>query len=108
MSFNIKTIQYFDKQAKKLSKKYPSFKDDLAVLIESLTNDPKQGIPMGRNCYKIRMAVKSKDKGKSGGTRVITHIVIVEEKVFLLSVYDKSDKDNISDKEVKELLKYIE
>ena len=76
-------------------------------MIESLEHNPEQGTKIGHNCYKIRLSIASKGKGKSGGARVITNIVISEEAVFLLSIYDKSEKDNLSDKELTELLKHI-
>ncbi|MDH0659327.1 type II toxin-antitoxin system RelE/ParE family toxin, partial [Empedobacter sp. GD03865] len=59
------------------------------------------------NCYKIRLAIKSKGKGKSGGARVITHLFIENETIYLLSLYDKSEQNSISDKEIKDLLKLI-
>nr|WP_255353670.1 type II toxin-antitoxin system RelE/ParE family toxin [Pedobacter sp. R20-19] len=62
---------------------------------------------MGKNCFKIRIAITSKGKGKSGGARVITNFIITESTVYLLSIYDKSEQDNISDKELLELLKEI-
>lgn len=67
--------------------------------------EPKQGQPLGKDCYKIRMAITSKGKGKSGGSRVITCVKIVAGSVFLLSIYDKGDKESISDKELDSLLK---
>jgi len=77
-------------------------------LFESLEVNPIQGKSLGRNCYKIRMTIQSKAKGKSGGARVITNIVVSDEAVFLLSIYDKSEKENLSIKELKELLKSID
>ena len=62
---------------------------------------------MGNDCYKIRMAISSKGKGKSGGARIITFVQIVETNIFLLSIYDKADAENISDKELKERLKKL-
>jgi mRNA-degrading endonuclease RelE of RelBE toxin-antitoxin system len=76
MSYKISTIPLFDKQAKRLSKKYPSFKRDLATLIDKLSEEPKQGTALGNNFYKIRLAIASKGKGKSGGTRVITYVKV--------------------------------
>ena len=107
MSYNIIAVPTFRKELKKLAKKYPSLKTDLAILFESLEENPVQGTSLGRNCYKIRLSISSKGKGKSGGERVITNIVIAEETVFLLSIYDKSDKETLSDKELDELLKNI-
>jgi len=76
-------------------------------LFESLENEPVQGNPLGKDCYKIRLAITSKGKGKSGGARVITCIKITSDKVFLLSIYDKSEKEDISDKELNKQLKLI-
>jgi mRNA-degrading endonuclease RelE of RelBE toxin-antitoxin system len=84
MSYNIKTISIFEKQARRLSRKYPSLKNDLLKLVQSLKEDPLQGTSLGNNCYKIRMAITAKGKGKSGGSRVITHLVIVENSFISL------------------------
>lgn len=107
MSYNIIAVPTFRKELKRLAKKYNSLKTDLATLFESLEENPVQGTSLGRNCYKIRLAISSKGKGKSGGARLITNIVIEEETVYLLSIYDKSDKENLSDKELNELLKFV-
>lgn len=62
---------------------------------------------LGKNCFKIIIAIASKGKGKSGGARIITNFVIKEESIFLLTIYDKSAKENITDKELIELLDVI-
>lgn len=90
-----------------MAKKYQSLKTDLALLFKSLEENPMQGTPLGKNCYKIRLAISSKGKGKSGGARVITNFVISEETVFLISIYDKSEKETLTDKDLDDLLKYI-
>jgi len=105
MSFNVYTTDFFDKELKRLSKKYPSIKNDFKVLIDSIRDNPTQGQALGKDCYKIRMAITSKGKGKSGGSRLIYCVKIVAGSVFLLSIFDKSDKENISDKELNELLR---
>ncbi len=107
MSYKVFTIPPFDKQIKRLAKKYPSLKKEFIVLVNSLETEPEQGKALGRNCYKIRLAITSKGKGKSGGARVITNIVVDDTKVYLLSIYDKSAKDNLTDNELNELLKFI-
>jgi hypothetical protein len=106
MSYKIKTIPYFDRQAKRITRKFKSFKTELSELFDSLEVDPTQGTALGYDCYKIRVAIKS--KGKSGGARAITHVIAIREHVYLLTVFDKSEKDNISDKELQELLKMID
>jgi mRNA-degrading endonuclease RelE of RelBE toxin-antitoxin system len=107
MSYNIIAVPIFKKELKRLAKKYNSLKTDMAQLFESLEEDPIQGIAIGKNCYKIRISISSNGKGKSGGARIITNIVIKDETVYLLFIYDKSDKENLTDKELDELLKNI-
>jgi hypothetical protein len=107
MSYKIRTIPNFDKALKRLVKKYPSLKMEFVALLDSLEKEPEQGTPIGNHCFKIRLAIASKGKGKSGGARVIIHVVVTEKIVFLLDIYDKSDKENISEKELAELLKNI-
>ena len=105
MSFKVVVTSGFKKQFKNIVKKHHSLKSDITKLIDSLEQEPTQGTPLGKDCYKVRMAIKSKGKGKSGGSRIITCIKIVEQHVYLLSIYDKSDKESISDKELDKLLK---
>ena len=107
MSYSVKSIEVFEKQAKRLSKKYASLKKELLELVQELKEDPEQGTPLGKNCYKIRLAIASKNKGKSGGARVVTNFVVTDETVYLLSIYDKSEKENLTDKELDELLKFV-
>ena len=108
MRFNVVSIPSFDKQAKRLAKKHPSFTNDLVTLILSLETNPLQGTNLGNDCYKIRLAIKSKGKGKSAGARVITHIHISQNNAYLISVYDKSEQISISDARINELLSEIE
>jgi mRNA-degrading endonuclease RelE of RelBE toxin-antitoxin system len=107
MSFSVKTISVFERQAKRLMKKFPSLKKEIQKLIVELKAKPTQGAPIGNDCYKIRMAVASKGKGKSGGARVITHVVYKKDTLYLLSIYDKSDIENLTDKEILQLIKLI-
>ena len=113
MSVEILTTPIFDKEFKRLLKKYPSLKKDFLLLRDELLADPKTGNPIGKNCYKIRLAVKSKGKGKSGGLRVITYLLLITEannkvrRLYLLSVYDKSENDTISDRVLQSLIENI-
>ena len=107
MSYKVKSIEVFERQAKKLTKKYASLKSELLALVLELKENPDQGTAIGKSCYKIRLAIKSKGKGKSGGARVITHFLVANDAVYLLSIYDKSDKENLSDKELDELLQFV-
>ena len=107
MSYKVFSIPPFDRQLKKLVKKYPSLKREFLELLESLEMNPVQGSFIGKNCYKIRLAIASKGKGKSAGARVITNLVVSETTVFLLSIYDKSEKSTLSDQELLDLLDQI-
>ncbi len=104
MSYNIIAVPSFRKELKKLAKKYNSLKQEITSLFNNLERNPTIGTPIGKNCYKIRIAIASKGKGKSGGARIITNFVITDSTIYLLAIYDKSEKDNISDKELLELL----
>jgi mRNA-degrading endonuclease RelE of RelBE toxin-antitoxin system len=107
MGFEVEVTFYFKKQAKRLVKKYPSLLKELNALVSSLEASPTQGTMIGKGCYKIRVSIASKSKGKSGGARVITHVQVVKAKVFLLSIYDKSEMEIITPSELSELLNLI-
>lgn len=105
MSANVIATSNFRKKAKRLIKKYHSLKGELNELAAQLIEKPESGTPIGNSCYKIRLAIKSKSKGKSGGARVITNYRIENNIIYLLSIYDKSELDTISDNDVKRLLR---
>ena len=107
MSYNVEITSLFERQIKRLIKKFPSLKTEYAQLVASLKESPEQGTSIGNQCYKIRLAIASKGKGKSGGARIITHLQVINKKVFLLSIYDKSEQENISDKDISSLLDLI-
>jgi mRNA-degrading endonuclease RelE of RelBE toxin-antitoxin system len=107
MNFNVKSISVFERQAKRLMKKFPSLKKELQTLISELKEKPTKGISIGQNCQKIRLAIASKGKGKSGGARIITHVIFKDDTVYMLSIYDKSDIENLTDKEILKLIKLI-
>jgi hypothetical protein len=88
-------------------RRYASLPDEIGALVEELRTNPTKGTPIGRSCYKIRLAIKSKGKGKSGGARVITHYYFHGNTVYLLSIYDKGEQENISEKGITELLQGI-
>jgi mRNA-degrading endonuclease RelE of RelBE toxin-antitoxin system len=105
MSYKIELSANFKKEAKKLVKKYPSLKSELATLFTELEENPTLGTPLGNDIYKIRLAIASKNKGKSGGARVMSFVKVYDTTVLVFSIYDKGDRDSISDKEIKELIK---
>ncbi len=94
----------FRRAVKPLLKKYVSLKSELLALTESLENSPIQGEPLGKDCFKIRLAIASKGQGKSGGARIITCVKVVDGVVFALTVYDKSERENLAPGELDALL----
>ncbi len=105
---NFITIPKFLSNVKKLAKKYPTIAEDIEALKEDLSENPFEGESLGRSCYKVRMAISSKGRGKSGGARVITLVRIENEVIHLLTIYDKSEKENISDEELSALINLTE
>ena len=105
MSYKIELSENFKKEAKRLTKKYPSLKSELSNLFTLLEHNPTFGIPLGNDIYKIRLAIASKNKGKSGGARIMSFVKVTATTVLLFSIYSKGEKDSISNKEIQELLK---
>lgn len=119
MKCRIVAIDDFNRDAKRLGKKYISLKGELKELESQLLDNPRMGVLIRENTYKIRLAVKSKGKGKSGGMRIITYVFEVEieveenEKeqdftVILVAIYDKSEMGNFPDKKLRKLIDSIE
>jgi hypothetical protein len=107
MSYKVKSLTIFEKQAKKLIKKYPSLKNELLDLIEELKVKADIGKALGNNCFKIRLAIASKNRGTSGGARIITNFIVQQDTIYLLTIYDKGAKESINDKELELLLSFI-
>ena len=108
MNFEVTASDHFVKNLKRLAKKYASLKGEIAELADNLSKDPNQGTSIGKGCFKIRLSIKSKGRGKSGGARVITCVFALEQTVVLLSIYDKSEKENIENHELEELIRNID
>ena len=105
MSCKVTYTALFEKEAKRLTKKYPSLKEDISKLIEILREAPEQGVPLGKGLYKIRISIESKGKGKSGGARVITYLLSGKSTIYLTSIYDKSEQDSIRATHLLKILK---
>ena len=108
MNYEIITTKDFENKFKRLSKKYHSLDDDYETLIKELLENPTMGNYLGNNIRKVRMAIASKNKGKSGSARIITCTVLVDvtdTDIYLLTIYDKGEQDSISRKEIEHLKK---
>ena len=104
MSYKILITNRFEKELKRLLKKFPSLKEEFAALINDLNNNPTSGTFLGNDCYKIRIAISSKGKGKSGGARAISYVYIESNTIYLLTIYDKSEKEDLKTNELKEMV----
>ena len=107
MRVTISTTDEFNRQARRLAKKYKSLKNDLRSFQQELLDTPLQGDDLGGGVRKIRMAIASKGKGKSGRARVLTLNILVSDDVddvTLLTIYDKNEIDNVSDDYIKWLV----
>ena len=102
----------FMRQFKRLAKKYPSLVSDYDTFKKELHENPFQGSDLGNGTRKVRMAIASKGKGKSGGARVITYNVQEQNDdevlITLMTIYDKSDMENVSDAYLRSLVQQIE
>lgn len=104
MNLNIRTLSSFERDIKKLYKKYKQLPNDLRVLKAELLQNPKSGIDLGNNCYKIRLANSSIPTGKSGGFRVIYYYIDIDDNLYLLSIYSKNELENIDEKIILNIL----
>ena len=104
MVYNIIPSTKFKREVKRLLKKYPSLKQELFALNEDLQYNPSLGISLGNNAYKIRISIKSKSTGKSGGGRIITYVIAENKEVYLLTIYDKAEYDCVADKMIKSII----
>ena len=104
MSYKILLTSRFEKELKRLVKKFPSLKEEFAALINDLNTNPTSGTFLGNDCYKIRIAISSKGKGKSGGARAISYVYIESNTIYLLTIYDKSEKEDLKTNELKEMV----
>ena len=112
MNVAIDYLPEFERRAKALAKKYKSFPADYDAFLDELQENPFGGDPLGHNTYKHRMVIAAKGKGKSGGARVITYNVqqqtANEVLVTLMSIYDKSEINSVSDAFLRQLVAEVE
>jgi mRNA-degrading endonuclease RelE of RelBE toxin-antitoxin system len=107
MSYEVRVVDEFKKDVKKLFKKYRSIKSDILDLIEKLEKDYTIGIDLGSNLYKIR--IKNSDiGGKSGGYRVIYYTKLKNSRIYLLTIFSKTEKDNINVKRLRPIINRID
>ena len=107
MKYKIIPTPEFIKNLKSLSKKYKSIKKDMLELANKLEDNPTLGTSLGNNTFKLRVKNSDLNKGKSAGYRVITYCINELKEISLITIYSKSDKENILDLELIELIRQI-
>ena len=105
MNLKIKTLTPFERDVKRLYKKYKQLPKDLKVLNTKLQNNPESGIKLGQGCYKIRLENSSVPTGKSGGFRIIYYHIDLNDNLYLMTMYSKNELDNIDDNIILKILK---
>ncbi len=96
---NILFSEHFKKQLKKLNKKYPNIKNDLLDTLDMF--NLKHEISIGRSIYKIRVASRDMQRGKSGGFRSYLYLYLKKDLLLPLCIYPKSENENITETELK-------
>jgi len=108
MSYKIIPTPEFIKNLKSLKKRYKNIKNDIKKLSDELKKEPTLGVSLGKNIYKIRVKNSDINKGKSAGYRVITYLISEDYEIYLITIYSKSDQENILDEEIKKLIEELD
>ena len=104
----VKTSEDFRIAYKRLKKRHKSLQQDFEQLLTSLLQNPIQGVELDGGVRKVRMAITSKGRGKSGGARVIIRVRVVADELQLLYIYDKADYENVSEDFLRDVIKRME
>jgi len=97
-------LPQFEKELKLLARKYTSIDKDFDLLLKELAENPFAGTSLGNNCFKVRMNIKSKRVVKIGGALAITCVKLISNKLYLVSIFDKADKESISKENINQIL----
>lgn len=105
--FDIYESEAYQKELKRLSKKYRNIKKDCKSFIDTISSTTDLGVDIGGGIYKSRVANSDKNKGKSAGYRVISYLKIIESEIWLVHIYDKSELVNITESQLDEIIKRL-
>ena len=107
MKYKVIPTPEFIKNIKSLKKRYKNIKNDVLELATELEENPTMGIELGNNTFKVKIKNRDNNKGKSAGYRVITYLISEDNEIYLITIYSKSDKENILDLELKNLINSV-
>ncbi len=108
MNYKVIAAPIFVRELKQLAKRYPAIRNDVAELADALRENPFLGTPLGKDCFKIRFPITGKNRGKSGGGRLITCVKIYRDTIYLTAIYDKSEQANIADSDLQKRLEALD
>ena len=104
MKLNIVEKRLYIKSFKKLSKHYKNIQKDIDSFLDNINSQEDLGIELKSNLFKVRIANSDKNRGKSGGYRLISYLVIIKNELQLLYIYDKSKLTNLTEKEIDDII----
>ncbi|MDX9796771.1 MAG: type II toxin-antitoxin system RelE/ParE family toxin [Arcobacteraceae bacterium] len=102
---SVEETETFTKAIKKLQKRFKNIETDCDTFIQSIQTTQDLGINLGQGVYKVRIANSDKKSGKSSGYRLISYLKLVDNRLYLMYIYDKSDFDTVSENTIDELIK---
>ncbi len=100
----------FTHEFKRLQKRYRHIGDDLHLLLDDLKQGETPGdqVPgVGYPAYKVRVQNRDGQSGKRGGYRVLYYLR-VKDTIYLITIYSKRERDNITGEEIRRLIQAIE
>ena len=104
MKLQIVEQELYRKAHKKLSKQYRHLQNDIDNFLNSIDSKEDLGIELKSNVFKARVKNSDKNKGKSAGYRLISYLIIINNELHLLYIYDKSKLENLTEKEIDNLI----
>ena len=103
-SLEVVRVKTYEKAVIKLRKRFVHIEDDVELFLSTMSKIDDLGVHLGNGTYKVRIANSDKKSGKSGGYRLISYLKLVDNELYLLYIYDKSDYENISEQEIDNLV----
>lgn len=113
--YKIIATRKFDKDIKSYQRKFKNIGEDVKEIVDelkegNLIGDVIKNLKMkddNNNVIKVRVANSDAHVGKSNGYRLIYYAEKSDGTIYLLTIYYKKEKEDISNKEIQELiLKY--
>jgi len=104
MKFQVIEQELYKKAVKKLSKNYKHIQNDIDDFLNSIDSKEDLGIELKSNVFKVRIKNSNKNRGKSAGYRLISYLKITNDQLHLLYIYDKSKLENLTEKEIDNLI----